>query len=478
MPPPRLPVIALALAFGLAAFPALAKSLKPVAAPAQSPPDPVATAVALRDKALTDPTAFGIVESLTTEVGPRLAGSPAAATARDWGLAKLAALGFQNVHAEPFTFPAWIRGAESAEVTAPYRRKLQILGLGRSPSTPAGGIEAEIVLFHRYADLLAAAPGSLTGKIAVVTEPMARAKDGSGYFTAHKYRTDGPVEAARRGAVAFLLRSLSTSDNRLPHAGAMHADEPRIPAAALGVPDAELLDRLAAGGKPVRVRLSLDPTAIPNATGWNVVGEIRGSARPDEVIAIGGHLDSWDPGEGAIDDGAGVAITTAAARLIGELPRHPRRTIRVVLFGAEELDYSSAAYAAAHKAEAPRIVVMTESDFGADPILGLQLPKGSRAAPALGPLASLLAPLKIPIDAQPALFAGDDFADLQEMGVPVFGFRQDGSRYFDIHHSADDTLNKVNRGDLAQSVAAWVPLVYLIADSDVSFRPPATAPGP
>ncbi len=230
----------------------------------------------------------------------------------------------------------------------------------------------------------------------------------------------------------------------------------------------------------MRIRLSLGPTEIPNATGWNVVGEISGSARPDEVIAIGGHLDSWDPGEGAIDDGAGVAITTAAAKLIGELPRHPRRTIRVVLFGAEELDYSSAAYAAAHKAEAPRIVVMTESDFGADPVLDLQLPKGYQAAPALAPLASLLAPLQIPIDAQPALFAGDDFADLQELGVPVFGFRQDGSRYFDFHHSADDTLDKVSPEGLRQNVAAMATLIYLIADSDTDFRalagPPAGHP--
>ena len=472
----RLPAAALAALFalGMAAAPALAKSHKH--APPRPAHGPAATAAALRDKALADPTAFSIVESLTTEVGERLAGTPAAERAKDWGLAKLTALGFQNVHAEPFTFPAWIRGAESAEVTAPYPQKLQILGLGRSPATPPGGIEAEIVLFHHYADLLAAKPGSLTGKIAVVTEPMPRNKEGSGYFITHKYRTDGPVEAARRGAVAYLLRSLSTANNRSPHAGAMHADEPLIPAAALGVADAELIDRMAASGKPVRIRLSLSPTAISKAHAWNVVGEITGSERPDEAVVIGGHLDSWDPGQGAIDDGAGVAITVAAARLIGTLPRHPRRTIRVVLFGAEELDYSTAAYAAAHKTEAPRIVVLAEADFGADPALSLQLPKGSRGAPALRPLASLLAPLKISIDAQPAQFAGDDFEDLQGLGVPVFGYRQDGSRYFDIHHSADDTLDKVSPEGLRQNVAAWASLLYLIADSDIDFRALAAAP--
>ncbi len=468
--------IAAALIFTSAlAGPALAKTPKPAPAP-----DPAATAAALRDAALDDPTAYGIVSSLTTEVGARMAGSSAAARARDWGLAKLKALGFQNVHAEPFTITAWARGPESAEVTAPYPHALKILGLGRSVSTPPGGIEAEVVLFHSYAEMLAAAPGSLTGKIAVVDQPMTRTQDGSGYGAAVTARTHGASEAARRGAVAYLVRSISTADSRLPHAGAMrYADEvPQIPAAAISVPDAELLDRMTAMGQPVRLKLSMTETSTPGAPAWNVSGEIPGSEKPDEVVVIGGHLDSWDPGEGAIDDGAGVAITTAAAKLIMGLPRPPRRTIRVVMFGDEEMDFSGAAYADAHKDETAHIVATGESDVGADAIWSLQLPAGSIDAPALRPLASVLAPLKIFIAREPARFSGSDFAELSLAGVPAFAYRQDASRYFDWHHSADDTLDKVDPVAIRQNVAAWAALVYLIADSDIDFRALAAPPAP
>ena len=471
----RLPSLALVLC--LAAAPALAKPHK-TSAPPPPPADPVAVATALRDKALTDPTAYDFVESVTTEVGPRLAGTPAAARGKDWGLAKLTALGFQNVHAEPFPIDAWVRGPEAAEVTAPFPQKLMIIGLGGSVPTPPGGIEAEIALFHSYAELLAAPMGSLAGKIAVVTQPMVRTQDGAGYGFGNRARTHGPAEAAKRGALAYLVRSISTSDSRLPHTGATDyaADAPKIPAAALGVPDAELLDHMVLRGKPVRIRLSLESTVIPGAPAWNVVGDITGSEAPDEIIAIGGHMDSWDPGQGAIDDGAGMAIATATARLIGELPRHPRRTIRVVLFGSEEMDNSGKAYAAAHQADAGKFVVVSESDSGPGPVWNLALPKGALAAPALKAIPALEAPLKVIIADQPPQFAGADFEGMQAAGAPVFGLTPDVTRYFDIHHSADDTLNKVDPRDLNQSVAAWVPLVYLIADSDVDFRALAAAP--
>ena len=454
---------------------AAAKPPKPAEPPASAPLSPAAVAAGLRDRALADGAAWDIVSSLTTEVGARPAGSPAAAAARDWGVAKLKALGFQNVHVEPFPVVAWARGAESAEVLAPYPHRLQILGLGGSVPTPPGGIEAEIALFHSYADMLAAAPGSLAGKIAVVTQPMARTQDGSGYGAASRFRQRGPSEAGKRGAVAYLVRSISTSNSRLPHTGAMRPDAPRIPAAALGVPDAELLDRLAATGKPVRIRLSLASTETVDAPAWNVVGEIPGREAPDEVVIVGGHLDSWDPGQGAIDDGAGVAITAAAAKLIGDLPRRPRRTIRVVMFGDEEMDFSGKAYGDAHKAEVGKVVAMGESDVGSDAIWSLQLGKGAAGAPQLQPLAGLLAPLKVFVADQPAQFAGSDFGELQAAGAPVFSFRQDASRYFDIHHSADDTLDKVDPASLRQNVAAWSALIYLIADSDIDFRALAAA---
>ena len=216
-------------------------------------------AAAIRDQALTDPTAYAVVESLSTEVGPRLAGSEATARARDWGIAKLKALGFSNVHVEPFPIIAWARGPESATLTAPYPASLAILGLGGSVPTPPEGVEGEAVVFRAYADLLAAPPGSLAGKIAVVTQGMARTQEGSGYGAANPLRRSGASEAARRGAVAYLVRSLATGVSREPHTGALNyaPDAPKIPAAALSVIDAQQLERLAATGAPIRIRLQL-----------------------------------------------------------------------------------------------------------------------------------------------------------------------------------------------------------------------------
>src|SRR5271156_5317784 len=364
----RIAVLTIALASSAGAINASAAPLSESLAVAAS---------SLGQKALDDPAAFAFVASLTTEIGQRLAGTEAHSRAVAWAEARLKAAGFDNVHSEPFTISAWIRGAESAEITGPVPQHLAVTTLGGSVATDAGGIEAEIALFRTYDELLAAAPGSLNGKIAVVTQRMVREQDGSGYGAAYPIRRYGPSEAAKRGAVAYLLRSLGTDSHRLPHTGALNYKDgaPRIPAAALAIPDAEQLERLAALG-PVRVRLLLTPTVQENAPSWNVVGEIKGSEHADEIVLIGGHLDSWDLGTGATDDGAGVAIAFGAARLIGALPQRPSRTIRVVLYGAEEMDFSAAAYAQAHDGEAGKIVVAAEADFGARNVYSVQLPPG------------------------------------------------------------------------------------------------------
>ena len=444
-------------------------SFAATAAQAQSIAD---TAAQLRDRAMAGSAAFPVLESLTTEIGARPAGSPAQKRAMAWGVAKLTALGFQNVHTEPFTVTAWVRGPESAEVTAPFPQHLVIIGLGGSVPTPPGGIEAEIALFHSYAELLAAPMGSLTGKIAVVTQPMTRTQDGAGYGAINAVRTQGPSEAARRGAVAYLHRSLATNENRLPHTGALrYADGvAKIPAAALSVVDAELLDHMATRGLPIKIRLAMDSHTVPNAPAWNVVGEVTGRDRPDEVIVIGGHLDSWDPGTGAIDDGAGVSITTGAAKLINDLPRHPRRTVRMVMFGSEEMGGSGEAYAARHKDEVAKIVLTGESDEGPGPVWAVQLPKGALADPAMRAMAGVLAPLKIFVEPAPAAFSGSDVEGLEALGVPVINLHPDATRYFDIHHSADDTLDKNDPKALDQSVAAWAALIYAAAESDIDFR--------
>jgi hypothetical protein len=436
----------------------------------------VATASSLGQRALHDPAAFNFVESLTTEIGQRLAGTEAHRRAVAWAETKLKAAGFENVHSEPFTFPAWIRGVESADIVGTVPQHLAVTALGGSVATDADSVEAEISLFRTYDELLAAAPGSLNGKIAVVTQHMVRAQDGSGYGAANPIRRRGPSEAAKRGAVAYLLRSLGTDNHRLPHTGALNYEDgaPRIPAAALAIPDADQLERLAALG-PVRIRLRLTATVRESAPSWNVVGEIKGGERPDEIVLIGAHLDSWDLGTGATDDGAGVAIVLGAARLIGGLPQRPSRTIRVVLFGAEELNFSGAAYAQAHAGDTGKIVVASEADFGARNVYSVQLPAGVAESDFGKTLARIIAPLGANLDRRPALGGGDDIRDLQKAGVPVVSLRQDGLDYFDTHHTADDTLDKIDPKQLDQAVAVWAAFTYLAAASNVDFRslPPA-----
>lgn len=439
--------------------------------PAQAWAQDARTAETLRDKALLDRTAWDITEDLTTTIGPRVVGSPAMARAKDWAVAKFKALGFTNVKVEEFAKPSWTRGEESAELVAPYPMKLTIVGLGRTVPTPPEGIEAEVALFKTYAEMIAAPEGSLKGKIVVITQPMVRAQDGAGYGVAGISRRTGPVEAAKRGAIGLLIRSISTSDSTVPHTGvtAFGDGVVSIPSAALGVPEAEQLERLAAKG-PLRIKLKLASTVDPADVAWNISGEIKGSEKPDEVLVVGGHLDSWDVGTGALDDATGIAITTAAAKLIGDLPKHPKRTIRVVMWGSEESGGSSEAYLAAHKDELAKIVLAGESDTGADRVYSLQIPAGSADHPAMKTAVRVLAPLKIYLDKAPPAHAGADIEGLEESGVPVVALNQDASRYFDYHHTMDDTLNKVRPDELAQNVAAWTSFLYLVADSDIDFR--------
>ncbi len=263
---------------------------------------------------------------------------------------------------------------------------------------------------------------------------------------------------------------------REPHTGQTRYDatSPKIPAAALGVTDADLLERLAKRpGKAPTIKLSLASVVNNRAIGWNVVGDLRGSSKPSEIILIGGHLDSWDPGEGAIDDGAGIAITTAVGKLIADLPSHPKRTIRVVMFGSEETGGSGDAYYAAHKAEVANTIVAGESDTGGDEIWDLRLPAGFTADPRLAPIADALAPLKVMLSPTPVDDAGADVEAMVGAGVPALQLSQNASRYFDLHHSASDTLDKVDPAKLKQNVAAWVTLIHFIADSDIDFRKPA-----
>jgi hypothetical protein len=454
------------MAAGLLAL--LVAAIVPVA---QAQTTDAAIAKKLRDTALKDEWGYRFLETLTSTIGQRLAATEAEARAATWAESEFKKLGFEEVHREAIPMTAWIRGREEAAVIAPSPQRLVVTALGGSVATPPNGVDAEIVLFRLYSELLAAAPGSLDGKIAVVTERMPRVMDGASYGALNPVRRLGPSEAAKRGAIVYLHRSLGTDNHRLAHTGATNYIDgaPRIPAAALSNPDADQLERLATRGK-VKLHVVLTPTIQENAQSWTVSGEIKGSERPDEIVIIGAHLDSWDLGTGAIDDGAGDAIVTAAARLIAQLKPHPKRTLRVVLFGAEEMNYAGPAYAKAHESEASRIALVAESDFGAHKIYALLAPPGSAKTPFIRTLADTLSPLGIFLAAQPALNSGDDFVPLHAAGVPVIAMRQNGLDYFDIHHTADDTLDKIDPLELNQNIAAWAAMAYLAAQSDLDFR--------
>jgi carboxypeptidase Q len=437
-------------------------------------------AASLRDKALRgESPAWDFVSEITTRFGPRPAGSASDRAAAQWSAAKLKALGFQNVQIEEFPMTAWVRGAERAEVLAPYPQTLAAVSLGGAPPTSAKGVEGEVVMFGSHAELASAPLGSLTGKIAFVAFRMPRTQDGSGYGAAGAGRRAGPGTAAQRGAIGFLVRSLATGGARMPHAGATAYVNGKVPlpAFALAEPDADQIERLIRLGEKVRVRLTSNASYVSDARSQNVIGEIPGTDRANEVIVLAAHADSWDLGTGAIDDAAGMAIITATAKLIAEAPRKPRRTVRVVFYGAEEVSQPSLptprggqTYLANRKEQVASHVLAGESDFGADRVYGVSLPKGAAESEFGKSLMRVLAPIGVVPSSDPPGDGGADIAPLENAGVPVFVLRQDGSKYFDYHHTADDTLDKVDPAALAQNVAAWVSLVWLAADSDVDFR--------
>ena len=439
----------------------------------------VTTAEQLRDRAMHDDTAYRIVSSLTTEVGPRLAGSEADLRARQWALAKFKALGFDKVYTEPVTFPLWQRRSESGAIVAPFPQPLVLTALGYSPGTPAGGLTAQVVKFAGLDALKAAAPASVKGKIVYVDYQMHRQKDGHDYGMGSAVRTAGAVIAAAKGAAGYLLRSAGTDvHQRIAHTGVTGFRDPRaraIPAAALSNPDADQLDRVLAYGKPVTVRMNLDCGIVGEYTGANVIGEITGRKHPDQVVAIGGHLDSWDPGTGAIDDGAGIAITMAAAKLIRDLPQRPDRTIRVIAFANEEMGlWGSRAYAEKHAGEVGKFVLGTDSDFGAGRIWRMSASVQPSARAAIGQIAKVLAPLGVAYDASRPGGGGSDLSQMHAKGMAALSLTQDGTKYFDWHHTPNDTLDKIDPAELAQNVAVYAAFSYMAAQANGDF---GSAPG-
>jgi carboxypeptidase Q len=418
---------------------------------------------ALRDHALeTDHYAWDIVEGLTTEVGQRLAGTEADARARDWAVKTLTRLGFANVHVEPFEMPVWTRGAEGAEIVSPFPQKLVVAALGYSGSTGPEGVTGEIVHFDSLDALRVAPDSAVRGKIVFIDHHMMPAQDGSGYGQFGAPRRQGPTIASKKGALAIVIRSIGTDHHRNPHTGVQYFTDGAapIPAGALTVPDSEQLVRILERGKPVVMHLTLVSRKTEGGRSGNVVAEVPGRDPKAPILLLGGHLDSWDQGTGAIDDGAGVAITTAAAKHIMDAGR-PLRTIRIVWFGAEEPGgFGGAALAKAHAAD--RYAIAGESDFGADRIwrFGTQLATTDPAT--YRTLAAALAPLGITKNDK-AEADGTDVEETIKAGAPWISLSQDGTRYFDWHHTPDDTLDKIDPEQLRQNVAAWTAALAVLS---------------
>jgi len=418
---------------------------------------------ALRDNALeNDHYAWDIVEGLTTEVGQRLAATEAEERARQWAVKRLTAMGFANVHVEPFEMPVWTRGAESAEIVSPFPQKLVVAALGYSGSTGPDGVTGEIVHFDSVDALRAAPDSAVRGKIVFIDHNMMPAQDGSGYGQFGAPRRQGPTVASKKGALAIVIRSIGTDHHRNPHTGVQYFTDGAtpIPAGALTVPDSEQLVRILKRGRPVTMHLTLVSAKREGARSGNVVAEVPGRDPKAPILLVGGHLDSWDQGTGAIDDAAGLAITTAAAKHIMDAGR-PLRTIRVVWFGAEEPGgFGGTALAKAHAAD--RYAVAGESDFGADRIWRFSSAY-AKSDPAIhAQLTASLAPLGITKNDKGEA-DGTDVGPTIEAGAPWISLSQDGTRYFDYHHTPDDTLDKIDPAQMRQNVAAWTSVLAVLS---------------
>jgi carboxypeptidase Q len=434
-------------------------------------PQDLAAAAALRQRALAGTTAYEHVASLTSEVGPRFAGSAGDAAAVRWALNKLSSLGFSKVRSQDVLAPRWVRGSAEVTLLGPGGQPLIAAALGGSIGTSEDGVEAQVIEAASLDALRALPATAVNGKIVFINQRMERARDGAGYAATVRNRTEGPSAAAHLGAAALVIRSVGTSEERFAHTGTLvyRVDAPRIPAFALSNPDSDLLAGRLKGGKPVRLRVMSTARELAPAWSANVIGEIPGRSRASEIVVLGAHLDSWDTGPGAQDDAAGVAIVMEAARLIGKVDRPPARTVRVVLFANEEFGLSGAReYARQIGDEAARHVAAMEADFGAGPVWRLKSQVAPDSVAAIGALHEALKPLEIELGGNDAR-GGSDLGPLRALGVPVLELTHDGSKYFDVHHTPNDTLAKIDPKALDQSVAAYAVAAYLAATKQGDF---------
>ena len=410
------------------------------------------------DAALKDSTAWNRLAEMTEKFGNRLSGTPALERTIDWIIVKMKEDGLQNVRGEKAMVPVWVRGAESAQLVSPREQNLPMLGLGGSIATPPGGITAEVLVVSSFSDLTAKA-GQAKGKIVLFDVPF------TSYGETVQYRGRGAVAAAQAGAVAALVRSVTPYSQRTPHTGGMNYDSTvrRIPAAAITVEDAEMIHRMQDRGERVRVKLTMSAKTLPDAPSRNVMGEIVGSEKPDEVVVFGGHIDSWDVGRGAMDDGGGVVVAWEALKLLQRLGLKPRRTIRVVGWTNEENGgRGGQAYRDAHKTEVDKHVLAIESDGGVFKPQGFGFAGSDAAFEIVKQIGTLLD--RIESGAITKGGGGADIGPIMALGVPGLGLNVDGTKYFWYHHTEADTIDKLDPHDMALCVATMAVMAYVVAD--------------
>jgi len=448
----------------------------------QLPAELMREAARLRDEALTGTGGWELTRSLVYAAGPRLAGSEGDKRAVAWALATLEEHGFSAVRAERVRVPHWVRGDEHGEIIAPVHQSVVLTALGGSVGTPDQGIEAEVVMVDSLEALAALRADTVQGRIVFMNQPrIERSRDGAGYRDTVALRSQGPSAAAKLGASAFLIRSVGTSEARVAHTGATNysVDAPRIPAAALSNADADMLGWLVAQDEPVRFRLKLGAELLPDAESANVIGEIPGTDLADEIVLVACHLDSWDITPGANDDAVGCALMIEAARRAGQASPPPRRTIRIVFYADEEFGLSGArAYAGRYADTLARHIVAMEADFGAGRAWRFDTWVDPEARPLAKAVWQVLEPLGIEFGENNA-FGGADLIPLRPHRVPFFGLAHDGTWYFDIHHTIDDTMDKVDPAEVDFNVAAYTALTYLAATIDQNFgrSPVSVRPG-
>jgi len=438
--------------------------------------DQVATMARLRDAAMKDPFALDQLRRLTDNIGPRPSGSPQAQHAVDYVAATMRALG-ADVQLEKTTVPHWVRGVETAELltwpdqTPGTTQKIVLTALGGSGATPAEGLQAEVLVVNSFDELRQLPGGAVKGKILLLNEHFDKqlamqGEGGSAYGKAVAYRGAAPAVGISLGAVAVLVRSVGGADYRLPHTGATLSDpkSPQIPSAAVTAEDADLIANLTKQG-PVRMRLTLTPATLPPVESYNVIADWKGGERSEQVVIVSGHLDSWDLGTGAIDDGAGVVVSMQAIHLLRQLGIHPKRTVRFIAWMDEESGTAGAeTYAAEHAADLQNHVAAIESDLGAGHPIGFHFVGKPELEEWMRPVAKVLDAIGAGT-IRSSREVGSDVDPINKKGVPGFSPNQDSRFYFNYHHTAADTFDKVDPRELSENAAVMAVLAYALADS-------------